>query len=72
MAGERALAAEPAWLRPRNPGFKGELQRQGCINVASFVPAQGRKTSQCPLLPRMAAQIQEILPAPIHVPLQLV
>ena len=49
VAGQRAWAAKPAWLRPKSPGFRGELQRQDCINVASFVPALGRKTSQRPL-----------------------
>lgn len=52
VVGKRALESGSPWLRPRSLGFKGELQRQGCVNVASFVPAQGRKTSQCPLLPQ--------------------
>lgn len=48
--GQRALASGSAWLIPSSPGLRGELQRQGCVSVASFVPAPGRKTSQGPLL----------------------
>lgn len=50
--GRAPEAAGPAWLRPKSPGFKDVLQRQVCVPVASFVPAQGRQTSQCLLLPR--------------------
>lgn len=72
VAGDRALASGPAWLRPRSPGFKGELQRQGRVNVASFVPAQGRKTSQCPLLPQDGSSGPGDTPCPLHAPIQLV
>lgn len=72
MFEEQALASGAPWLRPRSPGFKGELQRPGCVNVPSFVPAQGRKTSQCPLLPQDGNSDPGDTPRPLHAPVQLV